>query len=116
VGLERGPLSLVIRIEELLGRKSSGSGPENREYGRGVPLYWPRDTLYPQNLALISPTLAVARSVLFASGLRPRSSFEPDLIYRGCSIVSNKFQYSSIIPYIVIRKQRSNANMYSREL
>jgi hypothetical protein len=34
VGLERGPLSLVSRTEELLGRKSSGSGPERREYGR----------------------------------------------------------------------------------
>jgi hypothetical protein len=35
VGLERGPLSLVSTTEELLGRKSSGSGPEIREYGRG---------------------------------------------------------------------------------
>jgi hypothetical protein len=26
VGVERGPLSLVRTIEELLGRKSSGSG------------------------------------------------------------------------------------------
>jgi hypothetical protein len=34
VGLERGPLSLVSTIEELLGRKSSGSGLESREYGR----------------------------------------------------------------------------------
>jgi hypothetical protein len=34
MGLERGPLSLVSTIEELLGRKSSGSGLENREYGR----------------------------------------------------------------------------------
>jgi hypothetical protein len=33
VSLERGPLSLVSTIEELLGRKSSGSGLENREYG-----------------------------------------------------------------------------------
>jgi hypothetical protein len=33
VGLERDPLSLVSTIEELLGRKSSGSGLENREYG-----------------------------------------------------------------------------------
>jgi hypothetical protein len=32
VGLERGPLSLVSTIEELLGRKSIGSGLENREY------------------------------------------------------------------------------------
>jgi hypothetical protein len=34
VGLERGPLSLVNTIEQLLGRKSSGSGLENRDYGR----------------------------------------------------------------------------------
>jgi hypothetical protein len=34
VGLERGPLSLVSTIEELRGRKSSGSGLERREYGR----------------------------------------------------------------------------------
>jgi hypothetical protein len=34
VGLERGLHSLVTTIEELLGRKSSGSGLENREYGR----------------------------------------------------------------------------------
>jgi hypothetical protein len=34
VGLERAPLSLMSTIEELLGRKSSGSGLENREYGR----------------------------------------------------------------------------------
>jgi hypothetical protein len=35
MGLERGPLSLVITIEELLGRKSSGSGlePENTAVG-----------------------------------------------------------------------------------
>jgi hypothetical protein len=33
VGLERGPLSLVSTIEELFGRKSSGSDKENRDYG-----------------------------------------------------------------------------------
>jgi hypothetical protein len=31
------------------------SGLENREYDRGDPLRCPRDTLYPQNLALTSP-------------------------------------------------------------
>jgi hypothetical protein len=36
VCLERGPLSLVITIEELLGRKSGGSGLENRDYGLGI--------------------------------------------------------------------------------
>jgi hypothetical protein len=53
VGLERGPLSLVNTTEELLERNSSGSGLENREYGRGDLLHWPRDTLYPQKLALL---------------------------------------------------------------
>jgi hypothetical protein len=38
VGLERGPLSLVSTIKELLGRNSSGSGLENLEYGREDPL------------------------------------------------------------------------------
>jgi hypothetical protein len=33
VGLEQGPLSLVSTIEELLERKSIGSGLESREYG-----------------------------------------------------------------------------------
>jgi hypothetical protein len=32
VGLDRDPLSLVSTIEEILGRKSSGSGLENLEY------------------------------------------------------------------------------------
>jgi hypothetical protein len=34
VRLELGPLSLVSTIEELLDRKSIGSGLESREYGR----------------------------------------------------------------------------------
>jgi hypothetical protein len=34
VGLERGPLRLVSTTEELLERKSNGSGLERREYGR----------------------------------------------------------------------------------
>jgi hypothetical protein len=36
---QRGPLSLVSTIEELPGRKSSGSRLESREYG---PRYPPR--------------------------------------------------------------------------
>jgi hypothetical protein len=46
----------VNTTEELLGRKSSGSGVENREYGCRDPLSWPRGTLYPQMLAVTSPT------------------------------------------------------------
>jgi hypothetical protein len=37
VGLEPGPLSLVGTTEELLERKSIGSGLENREYDRRDP-------------------------------------------------------------------------------
>jgi hypothetical protein len=34
VGLERGPLSFMSTIEELLGRKNSGSFLGNRDYDR----------------------------------------------------------------------------------
>jgi hypothetical protein len=57
VGLERGPLSPVSTTEELLGRKSSGSCLENREYGRRNPSLLLRGTLQPQKLALTSPTI-----------------------------------------------------------
>jgi hypothetical protein len=57
VGLERGPLSLVSTIEELLERKSSGCCLEKigiaavgiRRAGYATPLY-------PQKLVLSSPT------------------------------------------------------------
>jgi hypothetical protein len=54
--MELGPLSLVSTTEELLGRKSSGSGIESREYGRRDPSRWPRGTFCPQKLALTSTT------------------------------------------------------------
>jgi hypothetical protein len=59
VGLERGPLSLVSTIEELLGRKGSGSGKESREYGSRNPSRSPRNILYPQMLSLTSPKIGV---------------------------------------------------------
>jgi hypothetical protein len=78
VGLERGPLSLVSTTEELLGRKSSGSCLENREYGRRDPSRGPRGTLCPQKSAITSPTsggrsVGIIRSrsfslVFFSSG------------------------------------------------
>jgi hypothetical protein len=37
VGLDRGPLSLVSTIEEILERKGSGSGLESPEYGLRDP-------------------------------------------------------------------------------
>jgi hypothetical protein len=62
VGLEWGPPSFVSTIEELLGRKSSSSGLEIREYDRRDPSRWPRVTLYLQKLALTLPTIG-GRSV-----------------------------------------------------
>jgi hypothetical protein len=37
VSLERGPLNLVSTTEELIVRKSSGSGLASRKYGRRDP-------------------------------------------------------------------------------
>jgi hypothetical protein len=54
--LERGPLSPVSTIAELLERKCSDSGLENRDYGRRDSSRWPRVFLCPQKLALTSPT------------------------------------------------------------
>jgi hypothetical protein len=62
VGLERGPLSLVSTIEELLEIKSSDSGLESREYDRRDPSRWQRGTIYPQKLAVTSP-ISCGRSV-----------------------------------------------------
>jgi hypothetical protein len=57
VSLERGPLSLMSITEKLLELKSSGSGSRKpRLTAMGDPLRRPRDTLYPQKLALTSPT------------------------------------------------------------
>jgi hypothetical protein len=47
VGLERDPLSP---------RKSSGSSLQSLQYGRRDPSRWLRGTIYPQKLALPSPT------------------------------------------------------------
>jgi hypothetical protein len=56
MGLERGPLSLVSTIEELLGRTNSGSGLENRDTAGEIHRADYADTLYPKKLELTSPT------------------------------------------------------------
>jgi hypothetical protein len=53
---ETSPLSLVSTIEELLERKSSGSGLERRDAVVGIRHAYYATTLYPQKLELISPT------------------------------------------------------------
>jgi hypothetical protein len=74
-GVHSASWVLMSITEELLGRNSSGSGQENREYNRGDPLHWPRNTLYPQKLVLLHQEAAVARSAQFAGGPKPRSFF-----------------------------------------
>jgi hypothetical protein len=74
MGLERGSLSLVTIIEELLEWKSSGSSLENREYGRMDPSRWPRSTLYLQTLALTSP-IGGGRSVCIVRSRTQASEF-----------------------------------------
>jgi hypothetical protein len=64
VGLERGPLSLVSIIEELLGRNVAAPVYKTEINGRGDSLRWPRDSLYPLKLALTSPQVYVAFTVL----------------------------------------------------
>jgi hypothetical protein len=75
VCLERGPLSLVSTTEELLGRKSSGSGIETREYGcrRSVALTTP----HPQSAKVGTNSADNSGSSvgIFAHGLRPGSYY-----------------------------------------
>jgi hypothetical protein len=56
VGLERGPLSLMRIIEELLEWKVAVPVYKTEINDRGDSLRWPRDTLSPLKLALTSPT------------------------------------------------------------
>ena len=58
MGLERGPLSLVRSIEELLELKKKVAAPVQKTEinGRGDRCADHVTPLYPQNLALISPT------------------------------------------------------------
>jgi hypothetical protein len=57
VGLERGPLSLVRSIEELLEQKSSGSSSrKQRLMAVGTRCADHMTPLYQQKLALTSPT------------------------------------------------------------
>jgi hypothetical protein len=74
VGLERGPLSLVMIIVELF-QGNSGPGLENRKLTTvGESLRWPRDILYPLKLVLTSLTSG-GRSVgrYSSHGLKPWS-------------------------------------------
>jgi hypothetical protein len=48
--------SLFTDLRSYLNGKVAATGLENRDYGHGDSLRWPRDTLYQLKLALTSPT------------------------------------------------------------
>jgi hypothetical protein len=100
VGMERGPLSLVSTNEELLGRKSSGSGLEIRKYGCEDLLRLPHDTLCPQKLTLTSPT-SDGRSVSIVHSWTEATEFVlfevwASVVYNQHETTLWKIQYSSI--------------------
>jgi hypothetical protein len=91
VGLERGSLSLVSTIEELLDRKSSGSSLESRQYGGRDPSRWPRGTLYPQKVALTLTTSGV-RSVDIVRSRIQATEFSLVFYYYWSSISYERFE------------------------
>jgi hypothetical protein len=74
-GLERGPLSLVRTIEELLEWKSSGSGLENRDQRPWKLVALTTQHPLPGKVGTNLPDKrrSLGRSVYFACGLRPRN-------------------------------------------
>jgi hypothetical protein len=69
VGLERGPVSLMSKTEELLARKSGRSCLESRDYGRKDPSRWPGGIL----LSVKVGTNFSGKWWSLGRGLRPRS-------------------------------------------
>jgi hypothetical protein len=77
-------------IEVLLGRKSNGSGLESREYGRRDPSRWPRGTLYPQKLAVTSPTNS-GRSVGIVRSRTKATEFRSFLQWKNPRMLDSAF-------------------------
>jgi hypothetical protein len=75
VGPERGPLSLVSIIEELLERTVAAPVYKTEINGRGESLRWPHDTLYPLKLALTSPRNGGRSVGIVRWRTKPRSFF-----------------------------------------
>jgi hypothetical protein len=95
LGLERGILSLVSTVEELLIRKSSGFGLERREYGRRDLSSWPHDTLYPQILALTSLTRGGSSVGIFRSQTEATEFISLFLYFSLSSIAPVYYSFSS---------------------
>jgi hypothetical protein len=103
VGLERGPLSLVSTVEELLGRKSSGFGLENQYYGRRDPPRWPRySSLSVTNFAdKGGRSVGIVRSRTKATELLLREVFMPYVLLWNVCVTTriNLIFYNTIGAY-----------------
>jgi hypothetical protein len=91
----------VSTTEELLERKSSGSGLKIREYGSRDPSRWSRGTLYSQKLALTSPTSG-GRSVGIIRSQTQATGFSSLVLFRG-SIQGHERQDRHIVPKLIMR-------------
>jgi hypothetical protein len=101
VGLERGPLSLVSTIEELLERKSSGSGLENREYGRKNPSHWLRGTLCQQKLSLTSSICGDLSVGVVRSRTQARDFYIHLFIYKNLYVCPFITFYKKLFQYYI---------------
>jgi hypothetical protein len=82
-----------VQLRSYLEEKNSGSGLENLDYGRRDPSRWPRGTLYPQKLALTSPT----SGGLSVGILRSRTQATE---YRPAPILLEKSMFESLVKII----------------
>jgi hypothetical protein len=86
-GPERGPLSLVT-TEEVLEGKVAAPVYKTEISDRGNPLRWPRYTLYPQQLALTSPTSG-GRSVGIVRSRTKATAFSFSFSFRSIGDIGN---------------------------
>jgi hypothetical protein len=88
VGLDRGPLSLMSTIEELLERKSNGSGLENQDYDRwGSAALTTQHPSIRKKLVLTSPT-SCGRSVGIVRSRTQATEFVYLFVYIGSFTMS----------------------------
>jgi hypothetical protein len=81
VGLEWGPFSLVSTTEELLGRESSGSGLEIREYSRRNLSCWPRGANKRRSLGWYSSLADSNHKLLYHSEVSSTLAYYVILFY-----------------------------------
>jgi hypothetical protein len=106
--------------------KSSGSCLQNREYGRRDLSHWPRGTLYPQKLAITSPTSG-SRSVDIVRSQTQTIEFSfsfyvwllMSVFVSGVYWIDNSFQYNLYIATVkiisdqVIQSSKNSEQLYS---